>query len=146
MRLDGTWGKKFGVPIFECEVFWKHMYCIEESNILVTCGTFWYPSLQCSDLVPRELCPLSPSLLSIILTVWSSNSNSRKTSLSLIAFLLVECPELGSFWRLASVDQPRQYRLTVAGFDLNWNVLTFNWNKTNLVPLFSQCLHHHSML
>jgi len=50
---------KFGVPMFEPEVFRKQMYCIEESTC-DTVGTFWRPSQSfgARGIVPR--CP--PSL------------------------------------------------------------------------------------
>jgi len=47
---------KFGTPMFEPEVFWKQMHCIEE-NTCDTFRTFWWPH---GHLSPREFC--SPSL------------------------------------------------------------------------------------
>jgi len=52
MRLNGTWGKKqVWRPMFELEVFWKQMCCLEE-NICDTVGTFWP---LCSHSVPPKV-------------------------------------------------------------------------------------------
>jgi len=47
---------EFGAPVFQPEVFRKHMYCIEEStcNIL---GAFGAP---CIDSAPGNCSPLTP--------------------------------------------------------------------------------------
>ena len=54
-RLDGAWGYKFGVPMFEPEVFRKKMYWSEKSayDIVVT--------------LPEKLCPLAPFITSLVL-------------------------------------------------------------------------------
>jgi len=63
-RLDGAWGKKqVWRPMFEPEVFWKQMYCIEESayDIIVT---FWSPAV----IRRQERCaPLPPLVTSLVL-------------------------------------------------------------------------------
>ena len=55
-RLDGARVKKrfWHPPMFEAEVFWKQMYCIEESTCDIV-GTF-----RPRDSSPRVLCPPSP--------------------------------------------------------------------------------------
>jgi len=65
---------KFGAPVFEFEVFWKQMYCIEESTCHIA-GTFRRPP-QCfsapivirrpenCDLLFPLLTPLGTNLLS----------------------------------------------------------------------------------
>ena len=59
-RLDGARGKKqVWRPMFEPEVFWKQIYCIEES-ICDIVGTFRRPR---SDSTLGELCPPFPSSL-----------------------------------------------------------------------------------
>jgi len=35
---------KFGILMFELEVFWKQMYCIEESTVTLYCWEFSVPS------------------------------------------------------------------------------------------------------
>jgi len=56
--------------MFEPEVFWKEIYCIEESAYKIV-GTFWHPQQTFGtptvirhphdDLAPREFCsPWSP--------------------------------------------------------------------------------------
>jgi len=55
-RLDGARVKKqfWHPPMFEAEVFWKQMYCIEESTCDIV-GTF-----RPRDSSPRVLCPPAP--------------------------------------------------------------------------------------
>jgi len=67
-RLDGAWGYKFGVPMFEPEVFRKQMYCSAKSayDIAVT-------SPPRSDSAPGELCPLAPLVTSLV----SCNKNRK---------------------------------------------------------------------
>jgi len=75
MKLNGSWGSKFGDPMFEFEVFRKQTYCIEKSCCDIV-GIFrrlpqsfaaprshsappaviWCPH---SELAPVELCPLA---------------------------------------------------------------------------------------
>jgi len=45
---------KFGAPMFEPDIFRKHLYCIEKSTCDII-GTFRRPR---SDSAPGELCPL----------------------------------------------------------------------------------------
>jgi len=52
---------KFGVPMFEPELFWKLIHCIEESTCDIL-GLFGVPSSDSAphiDSAPGELRPLS---------------------------------------------------------------------------------------
>jgi len=55
---------KFGAPMFEPEVFRQQTHYIEESTYDIV-GTF---QRHYSDLVPGELCPLSPLVTPLKLT------------------------------------------------------------------------------
>jgi len=58
--LDGARVKKLvWRPMFEPEIFWKQMHCIEESTCYID-GTF---RRSHSDSVPGELCPPCPPSL-----------------------------------------------------------------------------------
>ena len=74
---------KFGVPMFEPEVFRKQMYCIEERTC-DTVGTFWRPSQSfgARGIVPR--CPpLVTPLIRRLMQKWKFLGIFQRTSKAL---------------------------------------------------------------